>query len=558
MAYAKVSIPELLGLNLDDNPDRVGQGELRKALNTGRRDRFVGTRPGVAALGTGEDYENAIDEGNTIRGSFEYRQNFDQGRRLLVIADHTSGNKLFYEDNARINTAAVTITAASDYIYTLAEHNNVLWGTGGPPGRTAAVTESTWSWDGNVANPVALRTLTDKGAGVTLRPKFFKSKFGFLLAGGFQETTAANQTASNNPFVVRHATFATDPTNDANWLDSNTLGFESYGKTYFTGFGDYQDNRGDFLICGYNDHLAAYQLDLSGGFTKVDTIANGLVHQRAYVSLGLDAGDAIYVSEHGIHSLRQSQEHGNRAEAFLSWKIRSLFNGLSKTRLPFTVGCYDAQRGRVLFAMSRSGSATHDMLMCLDLKDQSELTADNARWYGPWVLGGGLKVNDLRYCRDATDNWHVYVFLTNGRVARLSDSVFADIGNGYEVSFRTKDDTYGLTLDDRRLGDTTLIVGTNVGGYNVTMRNYFDFGRRRSEAQEIQVPVVGGSVVGTGVVGTAVVGGDFDTSIQKAYTYGRGSSIGYEFTHSGTNQPFYVGRIDSEITEGGEYAGNEA
>jgi len=573
MAYQNVAIPRLLGLNQDENPDSLESGELTQALNAARRGTFVGTRPGVVALDSGEDYENAVDEGNAIRGAHEYRQNFDQGRVLITIADHTTGTKIFYEDGSQLPSGASdpTINADQDYIYSMAVHANQLYCAGGPPGRSQVQTEDFWTWDGNTGNAATKLDLTDKGTGAELYPKHVIAWRNYILMNGLQQTSA-NLTASNNPSVTRFCDFGADPSVDANWRDDNTLGFnavrtglDTYGENFSTGFGTYTDNEGDFLLALSNRQIAAFRGDRQFGndFIQTDAIANGCVNERAFVSLGLDAGDAVYVSDKpGIHSLRQSQQFGGKEDTFLSWKIRPFMGTLNKNRIHHTCGAYAANLGCVVFAFSTATQTSdgHDVIMCLDVKDQETLNARNARWYGPWRLGGGLKVNHLAYLRDANNNFALYIFTTSGRVLQFDESVHSDLtSNGYSVLIETKPENYGSSLQHKRIGDTVVTIASDVGGdYNISTRTIFDFGRIQSNALDLPAPANTGSAIGSSaLIGTATIGASFSIASRKLYTSGHGEFIAYRFQHGGTNQPFYIGRIDSQISGAGEAASSE-
>jgi hypothetical protein len=568
MAYQKFTIPRLLGLNQDENPDALATGELTRATNAARRGSFVGTRPGVAALATGEDYENAIDEAGAIRGAHEFRESFDEGRHLLVVADHTTGTKLFFEDGSQLPSGASdpSINPDEDYIYSMAVHANVLYGTGGPPGKSQVQTEDMWTWDGDTTNEANALTLTDKQTGAQLYPKFIIAWRNFLAINGLQQTTA-NRTASNNPSVTRYPTFGTDPSDDTNWTDGHTIGFnatriglDTYGENFATGFGTYTDDRGDFLMLLSNKQIAAVRGDTQFGndFIVTDTIANGCVHQRAFVNLGLDVGDAIFVSDKpAVHSLRQSQSHGDTEGAFLSWKIRTFMNGLNKTRIHHTCAAYAANLGMVVFAFSTASNTSegHDVLMCLDVRDPGSLTAGTARWYGPWRLGGGIRVNHLAYLRSASNVPSLHLFTTAGRVLRLDEDVHSDLAtNGYSVLIETKPESFGDTLSEKRIGDTSVVIASDVGGsYGVTARTLFDFGRIQSGPVNLDAPASTGSVIGSGaIIGTATIGESFSIAARKLYTSGRGQLMQFQFQHGGTNEPFYIGRIDTQVAGAGE------
>ena len=571
MPYGNASIPQILGLNQDENPDSLATGELVEAQNVGRFGNMVGTRPGAAPLASSADYENALTGTPVIRGAHEYRKNFDEGRALIVIAENPGAGtfpaqKIWYQDDARLDDSVVpTITHGSDYIYSMGTHANVLYATGGPPGQASAVTEDMWKWDGDSTTPSApeVVTLTDKGTGATLRPKFVKPWRNFLLINGLQQTDA-NRTASNNPSVTRYATFGADPGNDASWPDSKTVGFnatrvglDSYGENFSTGFGEYTDNRGDFLLLLSNRQIAAAQGTVGQDFAVTDTIANGCVHQRAFVNPGLDFGDAVYVGPRGVHSLRQSQEHGDNDKAFLSWKIRPFWNSLKRSRLHFTCAAASHELGIIVFAFSTSAQSGegHNVLMVLDIRDPETLTGRNAIWYGPWILGGGIKVNHLMTVREVDESYALYLFTTEGRVLKFDETVHADLtSNGYSVIMETKPESFGSVLTEKRLGDTAVTIGTSAGGaYGVSMRTIVDFGRGSSSAKTVQVPDIGGAVVGSSSVGnTAKIGSGFAITGRKVYTSGRGYALGYRFSHSGTNEPFFLGRIDQQVAIAGE------
>jgi hypothetical protein len=562
------------GLNDDENPHALEAGELQNAHDIARRGNLVGTRPGLVPLGTGEDYENDLTGTPVIQGAFEYRKDYDEGRRLITIAHHGT-SKIWYEDDARlpIGGSPPTISTDQDYIWSFDLHNNLLWATGGPADRQSVTTESIWTWDGVVGTGAIERALTDKGTTDRLRPKFVKTWRNYVLVAGLQGGTVA----SNNPAVVRFATFGTDATLDASWPDGNTIGFnatrvglDAFGGSYSTGFGEYQDNEGDFLMLLSNRGLAAAKLDTTFGndFIITDAISNGCVHERAFVPLGLDSGDAVYVSEHGVHSLRQSQRHGAKEDAFLSWKIRNFWKTLNRNRLPMTCGAYDRQNGRVLFAFSTGAASTHNVIMCLDVKDISQdLNAKNARWYGPWTIrdsgGAVVGINHMEYIRDgaaATTNenrWSLYCFTTTGGVLRFDEDVHQDLGaNGYAPIMRSKDFDFGNTLTEKRVGDAMVTISP-AGEYAVTMRTIFDLGAR-ANVSTVQLKSSASGIVGTGTVGTSTVGTDFIPTEDKVYLTGRGRTVGIEFTHSGADQPFFVGAVDMQISGAGEDPGGSA
>ena len=172
MPYGNLSF-RLGGLNLDEDPGALERGELIVAKNAYRRGSLVGTRPGVQALGSGKDYENAVTGGNEIRGACEFRTSYDEGRRLIVIAEG-SGSEVFYQDGAQL-PGTPSIAPSNDYVYSMAVHNNKMYVAGGPPGKAQVQTERFLHWDGNVSNAIANLSITDKGTTQQLYPKFVKS-----------------------------------------------------------------------------------------------------------------------------------------------------------------------------------------------------------------------------------------------------------------------------------------------------------------------------------------------------------------------------------------------
>jgi hypothetical protein len=576
--YQNVTVGPFEGLNLDKNPLAVGKNELRVAEEIARRDSWVGTRPAAAKLGSGEDYENQITVGGTgraIQGAVEYRKDFDEGRRLIVVAHNsTVTRKIWYDDGNQLPAiSAGTITTNADYIWSFGIHNNLLWGTGGPAGRSQVNTESIWTWDGNIGTGAQEAALTNKSDGARLRPKFVRAWRNYVMVNGLQ-TTGASNSFSNNPMVTRFATFSEDPTDNAKWLDGNTIGFaatgssiferaglDSYGGAYSTGFGDYQDNEGDFLLLLSNVGITSVSLDPVNDFRVTDTIPNGCVHERAFVNLGLDSGDAVYVSESGVHSLRQSQMFGGKADTYLSWKIRDFWKTLNRARLPFTCGAYDRENGRVVFAFTVGADTAHTVLYCLDVKGvANELNSQNARWYGPWRIradatGSTYKmVNHLAYLRDASDNWWLYVFTTDGNVLRFDNDAYMDLNaNGYAPVMQTRDFVFGDLVAEKRVGDAIITTGGATSDYSISISTVFDFGRRKNTTG-LQMKGSGQTLVDA-LVGSKV-STSFATGSDKVYLTGRGRAIGLEFSHGSRNQPFYIGAASLRVAGAGEDIGD--
>jgi hypothetical protein len=560
------------GLNQDENPYALRDDELQKATNAARRGSLVGTRPGAANLGTGEDYEAQLTGAPCIQGAAEYRSNYDQNRVILVIAHNaTATQKIWHEDAAQL-PAGPTLTTNKDYIWSFALFNDLLWGTGGPAGRDSATTEPMWTWDGNTASAATARTLTDKATGATLYPKFIKEWRGYLIIGGLQQSSG-NRNSSNNPVVARYCTFSTDPTDDVNWLDGNTIGYRTGGSGPFsriglpqwgaaaTGFGEYQDNKGDFLCLLSNKGIVSCVLHPENDFAVTDSIPNGCVHQRAFVNLGLDTGDAIYVSEHGVHSLRQSQQHGSKEDSFLSWKIREFWNTINRARIWMTCGAYDRANGRVVFVFSTGSETKHNYLWCLDVKDQQSFDARTSRWFGPWTirdttLGDSVvRVNHIDYMRNASNEWKLYLFTDHGYVLQFDEDVYQDLGSyGYSCVLRTKDFDFGNPNMDKRVGDCIVSVAPG-GNHNVTFKTHFDLGRKTS-LSILRQKASDGGVVGTGTVGSAKVGSGFAIGEDKVYQVGKGRTVGWEISHATALEPFLIGAITTEVSGAGESKGD--
>lgn len=546
------------GLHQDENPAHLEDDELTECTNIALYDTMVGTRPGTVRPGAGEDYETALSEANPIQGMFEYRKNFDEGRVLIAIADHTSAPatsaRVFYEDGARlpIGSAAV-ITAGANNIWTFTEHNNLLVAAGG------AAADDVWYWDGNVANPPVTIAIVDSAA-ARIRPQYVFAWNNYLFINGMRGGVLAD----NNPSATRYANFAQDVTLASSWSHGNTIGFDAtikgldtYGLNFSTGFATYRDNAGDWLLMLGNRNITSAILSPASDFAVTDVIANGCVSQRAFVPLGLDSGDGIYLSQHGIHSLRQSQQHGRRADTYLSWKIRSFFATLNRARLKYACGAYDQANGRVIFAVSTGSNTSNDTLLVLDVKDVEEITSKTARW-SIWNLNGpsGRKfVQTLTYARDATDNYHLYIGTSTGDVLRFSNTVFSDLDTAYTAKIVSKHRDYGSIIQAKRLGDIMLTLAPG-GGYTPTMKFLFDYGRRTSSQRQLRMPVSTGSAFGTGVFGTATFGSASTTSDTKVYGAGSGRTIAFEISHSGKNQPFRIGKIDHQVMLMGEDTGD--
>lgn len=567
MPFKNFTTGQLLGLNEDPNPQRLEDGELTRARNVSRTGNMVGTRPGAVRPGSLEDYENQNDENKPIQGLWEYRQNFDTGRQLLTIAEHTDydDSGIFYEDDGRLPKGGAwpTMSTGQDNVWTFASFQNQMFAAGG------AATDDFITWDGNTANSAVTVDVQDS-APASVRPQYVFAWNNYILMNGMRGGVLAD----NNPMASRYCDFGADPTVPANWNIGNTLGFtsaavaglDSYGKVYSTGFGSYEDNQGQWLLVLTNKSLQAYVLDKDEDFAFSDAIPNGCVNQRAFVNLGLDSGDCIYMSERGFHSLRQSQAHGLKSDFFISEKIRPTFATIRRSRMKYSVGAYDDQLGVAVWAVTTGGNAAHNLLLVLDVKDQERITARNAHWY-LWSLSGGLNINAMYFGRSDDDDRRLYFGTTEGDVGYFDGEVFSDFtsaggaASAYKAEIQTKHNDLGTTLERKTLGDGMITLQPG-GTHKPSMTFIFDYGARRSSDRNLTMASVSGDTwAGDGPVGTLVWGtGKWAPSTatrdEKFYGAGQFRTVAFNVSHSTANQPFRVGKIDYQAAGVGEATGN--
>ena len=550
MPFVPFSYGPFGGLNQDENPHSLDRNALIEATNIARRGETIGTRPGTVREGAGKEYENALDETNPVVGMHEHRINVDADRHLLVVAEHSenpagAGAVIAYEDDKRVGVTAAMSAAAGQY-WSMATHLNQTYGAGG------AALDDFWYWDGDIlTNPIAIPIVDSAAA--RIRPQYVTSWRNFLLINGLRGGTISTLLADNNPSTTRFCTLAKGPTVAGNWEDANTVGFDAFGKSYTTGFGTYRDNNGDFLLILHNKDIASVVLNSSGDFAVSDRIANGCVSERAYVGLGIDSGDAIYVSNKGIHSLRQSQEHGAQSTSFLSWKIRPLFASLNQNRLKDIVGAYDHINGRVVFAVSTGSNPTHNALLVLDVKGEEEITSESAKW-SIWYTNG-ITISHLLMARDEDEVWRLYFGTDTGDVGYFSNATFSDLGAAYSVKFQTLHNSHGSTLSAKTLGG--LMVTLQPGGsYTPTMQFHFDYGARSSAIRSLTMSAPTGSSWGVGEWGDATFGSSSVTRDERVYGAGSGRTISLSIEHSTANEPFWVSRIDHEVDVAGGDAGD--
>jgi len=570
MSFKQFTTGQLKGLNEDPNPHRLETGELTIANNVARLGNMVGTRPGAVRPGSGEDYENQIPNSKPIQGLWEYRQNFDTGRQLLAIAEHGdyASAGIFFEDDARLPAGGSwpTMTAGKDNVWTFASFQNQMFAAGGAAG------DDFITWDGDTGNSAVTVDVQDSAL-ASVRPQYVFAWNNYLLINGLRGGVLAD----NNPTTSLYCDFGEDPTDTTKWDNGNTLGYsavalagvDSYGKAYTTGFGSYEDNQGQWLLVLTNMSIQTYKLDASSDFAFSDAVPNGCVSQRAFVNLGLDAGDAVYMSERGFHSLRQSQTHGVKSDFYISEKIRETFKTLNRVRMKYTCSAYDDQLGVAVWAVSTGSNTAHDTLLVLDVKDQERITARNARWY-IWRLSGGLNINAMYFGRSNNDERRLYFGTTLGDIGYFDANVFSDFtsaggaASAYIAELQTKHEDLGTTLTRKTLGDGVITLQPG-GSYKPVMKYIFDYGSRRSAGRSLTMPTVSGGLWGPtagamtwGPTGDGVWAAGTATRDEKFYGTGQFRTVAFNVSHATAGQPFRVGKIDYQVAGAGEARGDVA
>ena len=534
--YKPFTLNDLGGLNEDENPASLQQNQLREAINCARKGNMTGTRPG---LSYDSEYTAAISGTPPIQGLHEFRASRDATRHLVAIA----GTSVYYDStNALTTSGSPSITSGANYVWTFANYQNLMWAAGGLQG-----TDHILSWNGNTASAVTKRLNT-----LSIWPKYVFSKFNTLFLGGMNGTAYYD-----NYLCARYCDYATDATDAANWSTANVIpgqalgdnpGIGSYGEEFNTGFGSYQDNRSDFLLFLTNKRIISFVENPAvttnaNRFVASDAIANGCVDQRAFVDLGYDQGDAVYVSEDGIHSMALSQQYGTRENSFLSWPIRKTWETINRSRLKYTTAAYWPNEGLVLFAFSTGSSSTHNLILGMDIKGAKQISPDTVRWY-KWYLNGVVP-NILKAARDPNGLPTIYVGSTLGKVANLSRVAYSDLSTAYPVRFRTKDEDFGAPATEKSIGDAFVMI-LGGGTHRPTHTFVLDNGTKTGKATPIRV-AGSGSVYGTGVYGTAVYGASESFLMDRVPGVGSSHTISHQFSHGNANQPFFIGQITQDV-----------
>lgn len=538
--YKPFTLNDLGGLNEDENPASLQPNQLREAINCARKGNMTGTRPGLVY---DSEYTAAISGTPPIQGLHEFRAGRDATRHMVAIA----GTSVYYDStNALTTSGSPVITSGANNVWTFANYQNLMWAAGGLQG-----TDHILSWDGNTANPVYKRLDT-----LSIHPKYAFSKFNCLFLGGMNGSNYYD-----NYLCARYPNYAGDATDPLEWPTANVIpgqllgenpGVGSYGNEFNTGFGSYQDNKGDFLLFLTNKRIVSFSENPavtadSNRFVATDAIANGCVDQRAFVDLGYDQGDAVYVSEDGIHSMALSQQYGTRENSFLSWPIRRTWETLNRSRLKYTTAAYWPNEGIVLFAVSTGSSSTHNLVLGMDIKGAKQISPDTVRWY-KWYLSG-VAPNVIQAARDPNGLPTIYVGTTAGKVANLSRTAYSDLSTAYPVRFRTKDEDYGVPATEKSIGDA-FVMTLGGGTHRPTHTFILDNGTKTGKSTSIQV-AASGSLYGTGVYGTAVYGDNQSFRMDRIPGVGSGNTISQQFSHTGANQPFFIGQITQDVAAQG-------
>ena len=552
--YDTVTIDDFAGVNEDNSPDRLQPNELVRGVNVCRFGSAFGTRPGCelepAAAGS---YSAPLPGAGTVQGIVEFARPFTAGVRMastqlassLVVIE---GGKVYIDSATEITKGGgvqISLPGANPNTWTFAQHKNVLYFAGGQD----ADTVNRWTGAGNIT-PVVFQN----SSGTDIDAKYIAQKWNYGFLGGMNGTTA-----DDNPMVIRYSALG-DMTS---WPAGNTIGgsstiggFDSFGDNWITGFGDYTDNDGDWLIVLTRRQLYGVRLQ-DDPFAPFYVNANGIVghgctSQRAYVNLGVDYGDAIYLSDRGIHSLRQSQQFGSREDKFLSWKIRKTFDDTTKLSLQNACATQWPSEGLVVFSVPYLGSTTNRLMLALDVRGARDLNSETARWY-IWQLSG-ITVPSMATARDTSGNERIFFGSDAGHVAKFSRAVYSDLGLAYQTRATTKHDDYGKVDHVKGFGDiyTSMRPG---GAYKPAMTLLYDRGTRQSEPYEVDMPITV-SLWGSSLWGSATWSETDQIIVDKHYGEGKGYTLGIDLAHSGSNQPWFVTKLAFQVSLEGESEGD--
>lgn len=556
--YKVVSLPvPFRGLNQDENPTALGDADLTEAENIWFRGNSCGTRPGIEDEQTGEEYESALTgTPGAIQGGHEFRYAIDASRKHVVIA----GGAVYSSSGTTVTQGAgVTITSGANNVWTFAEHKDKLYFAGG----ANADTICSWDGSGNITKVTFQSdTNADGVADTDIDAKYVFQWNGYGFLSGMNGTKA-----DDNGMVVRYSGL-----NDMDsWPIGNTIGgssaiggFDAYGDNFTTGFGSYTDSKGDWLMVLTRKRIYAViqTPDPLTPFYIASTIQNGCVHQDAYVSLGTDSGEAIYLSEHGIHSLRQSQQYGERADRFLSWPIRKLFASINRSRLKYSCGAYWADEGIVAFLVTLGTGSTHNAILALDVKGGQELNAGTARWT-IWRPNSEVILNRIWTARSgsaystAPNREFLYAGTTASRVCRFNPAATSqsDRGAAFTTRFVTKHFDFGLPGVDKSIGDVWLNIQRGPGTtFSPTLKPVFDYGSRSGASLPFTL-TSNGAKLDTFVLDVDYLGSDDSVQVKHLFGIGRGRSVAWSLETASANQAFWLTQLSYEVGGLGEDQG---
>ena len=538
-------------LNEDRNPGELKPGELTLALNCGQTGNFFGTRPGLALEASGNDYDAPVEGAAPISAIYEFQDRSDGGNLLVATNDNIYYGEAVGEILDK-TTNSITINTAKDVRWTFAEHKGNMYGCGGEAG------DFIFKWDGNTGNALTRVTFQNSSA-ADIDAQFIHQQYNYGFIAGMNGTAA-----EDNPMVVRYSAL-----NDLDtWPAGNTIGgdsaiggLDSFGNNEITGLAEHQDNNGHWMMILTKRRLYPVVENPShlAPFLVQPPVQNGCVSHEAFVPLGLDSGDAIYMSDNGIHSLRQSQQHGSRADRFLSWPIRNTFQSLNRSRLKFSTGVYDPVEGRVLFSVAEGSDTDQKVILAMEIKDVDDINVDTVRWriWRPV----SINANYLALARDPSDTPTVYLGDTVGNAYRFQTTTFTDAGSAYNVEWRTNHESLGSPGSTKSIGDVYIDAAPG-GAYAAQLRYYFDYGRRIIGPDNIQLsPTETNNWGPTGgmIWGQSLWSNESDLIEQKKlYGRGAGHNFGFGFFHNGSNEPFYVTDFEAQVRLFGESPGTRS
>ena len=546
MPYQPQNLPLMNGLNEDENPAALLPGQLSIATNCCRKGNMTGTRPGIVR---DSEYDATIAGEKHVVGMHEFRQGRDEGRKFVAITNA----KIYRTDTDEVTSSSPTITEGAANLWSFANHQSLMWAAGG------ASNNSIWTWDGNNSNAATARL-----AGLSLKPRYVFAKWGVLFLSGFRDGTAHY----NNPLVARYSDYAATSTDETSWPTSNSIPGELLGENpgvgafggeeISTGIAQYQDNRGEFLLFLTNKRILAFTLNPNvtsnaNRFLQTDAIANGCVSQHAFVDLGYDQGDAVYVSRHGIHSMALSQQFGNRENSFLSWPIRKTWETVNQSpaALESITAAYWPDEGLVLIAVPTGSNTSPDTILAMDIKGARSLNPDAVRWY-KWRLSGDLTPHYLKTAREPSGNKDVvYLGGAKGEVGFFSRTVYSDLGAAYGVSFQTKDDDYGFPSIEKSIGNGFVMINGS-GDYRPNHTYMLDDSSITGITQSLEVTLEGfelgsgGSDLGSGATAGTLGGGE-NLVRDRLRGVGSGYSVAHRFGHGGIGEPFFIGTVTQDV-----------